>query len=264
MIGSPGAAVVLDGYGLLGPDILLVHHNKSAEEDCVLLRRSGAHVASTPSTEIQMSQGDPVCFDPGMHEFSSIGVDLSTVSGGSIPLQMMLGLQYARGRRNADFEQHQKWPENINPTCEQAYNLGTILGARAIGKEHEIGSLAKGKKADIVIFSGDTPGMLSAVARNPVGAIVLNSLPRDVECVIVDGVFRKTNGQLQDIAEQVDDNLRPIENGCQIGWSDVVREIALSSKSIDKRRATKSNYQIAVDGSINAFYMNRQGMAESV
>ena len=211
-----------------------------------------------------MSQGDPVCFDPDMHQFSSIGVDLSTVSGSSIPLQMMLGLQYARGRRNAAFEQFQKWPRNIYPTCEQAYNLGTILGARAIGKEHEIGSLVEGKKADIVIFSGDSPGMLPAGPRNPVGSIVLNSMPRDIESVIVDGVFRKSNGQLQDVVEQVDDNLDYTKESCRIGWSDVVREVQLSSKSIEKDRAGKCNYQTAVDGVINAFYLNRQGMAESL
>jgi cytosine/adenosine deaminase-related metal-dependent hydrolase len=264
IVGSPGAAIILDGYGLLGSDVLLVHHNNISEEDHNLLRGSGAHIASTPSTEIQMSQGDPVCFHPGMHQFSSIGVDLSTVSGASIPAQMMLGLQYARGRRNATFEQLEKWPKGIYPTCEQAYNLGTIMGARAIGKEHEIGSLVEGKRADIVIFKGDSLGMLTAGPRNPVGAIVLNSTPQDIESVIVDGEFRKVNGQLQDVAEQVDDNFDHIKESRRIGWSDIVREIGLSSRSIEQERARKCDHQTAVEGVINAFYMNRQGMAESI
>lgn len=121
-----------------------------------------------------------------------------------------------------------------------------------------------GKKADILIFRCDTPGMLATGTRNPIGAIVLNSMPRDIETVIVDGIFRKHEGKLQDVLEVVDDGLLPTQDDRRITWPDVVREIEISSKSIEERRAAKCDYQIAVDGVINALYMNRQGMVENI
>lgn len=106
--------------------------------------------------------------------------------------------------------------------------------------------------------------MLATSTRNPVGAIVLNSTPQDIETVIVDGDIKKNAGKLQDTVETVDDDLRPIRNGRGIKWSDVVREIVISSKSIEKSRAAKCDYHTAVDGVINALYMNQQGMVNSI
>lgn len=50
---------------------------------------------------------------------------------------------------------------------QEAYNLGTIQGARVIGMEADIGSIAVGKKADLVMFGSQTPGIVVAAERIP-------------------------------------------------------------------------------------------------
>jgi cytosine/adenosine deaminase-related metal-dependent hydrolase len=63
----------------------------------------------------------------------------------------------------------------VNKTVEQAVNLGTIVGARALQMEEEIGSLAVGKRADIVVFEALSPSIAVAAQYDPMAAMVLHS-----------------------------------------------------------------------------------------
>ena len=180
----------------MGPDILISHSSDTSEEEAQRLVIGGAHVSSTPSTELQMALGDPVCFRSDLYEISSLGIDCHTATSADIPGQMRLALQTARGVRNQRILDTGKTPRTIQYQVEQAFNLGTIKGARAVGMSSEIGSLAEGKLADIVIFDALSPGMVCAAAHDPVAAIVLHSSVRDVDTVIVDGIVRKESGKL--------------------------------------------------------------------
>ena len=232
-------------------------------EDTSTIKRSRAHIASTPSSEIQMSQGNPVCLDRDLFKQSSLGIDIHTLCSASIPTQMMLALQYERGRRNEQFEKAGKWPSKLSPRCEDVYNLGTILGARAVGRENDLGSLEVGKKADIVIFDGTTPGMLVAAEHNPVAAIVLNSSIRDIDTVIVDGVPRKQGGRLLDAEITLDDDLQG-DTPSHIAWAEVAKQVLASLKRVDERKKVSCDPKIAANGVIDAFYLNRDGIAERI
>ena len=59
----------------------------------------------------------------------------------------------------------------------------------------------EGKKADILIFDGALPSMVVASKRDPVAAIVFHSSIRDLSIVFVDGVMRKSVGNLLAIEE---------------------------------------------------------------
>lgn len=61
----------------------------------------------------------------------------------------------------------------------------TMGGARAMGLADEIGSLAPGKKADLVAFDFRRPHLVPDV--NPIGTLVHTGQGRDVELVLVDG-----------------------------------------------------------------------------
>lgn len=63
--------------------------------------------------------------------------------------------------------------------------MATIEGARAMGLEDEIGSIALGKRADLVVFDARRPHLTPS--RNPAGTLVHCAHGRDVETVIVDG-----------------------------------------------------------------------------
>jgi cytosine/adenosine deaminase-related metal-dependent hydrolase len=60
-------------------------------------------------------------------------------------------------------------------TARDALALGTIDGARVLGRQDEIGSLEPGKLADIALWRLD--GLAHAGCEDPVAALVLGSRP---------------------------------------------------------------------------------------
>ncbi|KAJ7685791.1 hypothetical protein DFH06DRAFT_1159372 [Mycena polygramma] len=196
LTGEHSTVDIMDSYGLLKEDILISHANQAFPSDAVKLAAAHAHISSTPDSELQTGLGLPVCFRPDLHAISSLGVDAHSNNSASVPSQMRLALQSAHGTHNQQFIAQGKLPRAVGATVEQAFNLGTIKGARAVGMGAEIGSIAVGKLADIVIFDAQSPGMVCAAEHDPVAAIVAHSSVRDIETVIVDGRIRKSGGKL--------------------------------------------------------------------
>jgi len=69
-------------------------------------------------------------------------------------------------------------------TVRQAVELGTLGGARLLGREAEIGSLEPGKLADIALWRLD--GVPHAGIADPVAALVLGPQP-PLELLLVNG-----------------------------------------------------------------------------
>lgn len=193
----PGSTVdLLESYGLLEKDILLSHATPLNDSDAQKLQRVGASIASTPDTELQMGHGWPVCFQENARSISSLGIDCHSNNTGSIVAQMKVGLQAERARRNGRVHEAGKIPAKVQVSAQDAFQLGTIGGARAIKMSDQIGSLEEGKIADLVIWDTLSPAMICAAEEDPIGAIILHSAPSDIDAVIVDGQFRKRIGQL--------------------------------------------------------------------
>ena len=70
--------------------------------------------------------------------------------------------------------------------------LATIDGARSLGLGAVTGSLAVGKRADLIVVSADSPNL--GVLTDPARLLVTAASPRDVELVIVDGQILKRDG----------------------------------------------------------------------
>jgi cytosine/adenosine deaminase-related metal-dependent hydrolase len=69
----------------------------------------------------------------------------------------------------------------------------TLEGARMLGQEHEIGSLAPGKRADIVVLR---PEINLWPVHDSVSTVVMQSTTSNIEHVMVGGEFRKRDGKL--------------------------------------------------------------------
>lgn len=67
----------------------------------------------------------------------------------------------------------------------EAFDLATIGGAKALGVEASLGSLEPGKRADIVLFDGDSPAL--ANVHDPFGSIVFTAGASNVARVWIDG-----------------------------------------------------------------------------
>jgi cytosine/adenosine deaminase-related metal-dependent hydrolase len=82
-------------------------------------------------------------------------------------------------------------------TAREVFRMATIEGAAALLLNAEIGSLAPGKAADLVVFDGDSPAL--ANIHDPFQAIVYCAGPREVKDVWVAGRRRVANGELVDV-----------------------------------------------------------------
>jgi 5-methylthioadenosine/S-adenosylhomocysteine deaminase len=77
-------------------------------------------------------------------------------------------------------------------TAAQALELATLGGARALGQDAELGSIAPGKKADLTILSlANTPFI---PWEDPVTAAVLGGSPQRVVATLVSGETRYEKG----------------------------------------------------------------------
>lgn len=235
---SPDITVpaLLDSWGLLNDSYLIIHATNPTEKDAEILRRTKAPISSCPSSEYQLAQSEPICFEDhfGLQSQCSIGIDVHNNNSSYIPTEMRLALQYSRGKYNQRFIVEGKVPRKVNHKCE-VFNMGTIQGARAVKMGDEIGSLAEGKLADICIFDANSPSMVCGAQYDPVVAIVLHSSPADLEMVIVGGVIRKQNGKL--LPADLDQQVKKVAGvpGGQMEWSEVAANLLKSSEAISEK-----------------------------
>ncbi|RSL77760.1 hypothetical protein CEP51_008808 [Fusarium floridanum] len=197
---SIGVPALLKRYDLLDDKVVFAHGGSIRPQDAKLLQEANAYVSVTPSTEQSMAVGPSVCFRddlPGMDKLCSLGIDCHCATSSSIVNEMRMGLQFARGLDSKKHLIKGKLPDDVFHKVEEVYNMGTIQGARALGMERDIGSIAVGKKADLTIINAMSPAMFGAAQQDPIGAIVFHSGIGDIDTVIIDGRVRKLDGKLR-------------------------------------------------------------------
>ena len=258
MVEDDGSVVdTLDSYGLLGPNALVSHATNLTESDVEKLAKSKAWISSTPDTELQMGHGYPVCFREDCADRMSLGIDCHSNNSSDIMTQMRLALQCERANRNEKSIVQGKNLRSLNLSVQDAFRLGTIQGARAIHMEDKVGSIEKGKLADLVIFNGRSPGMACAAEQDPVAAIVLHSSIRDVDTVIVDGQIRKRHGNL--VPVDINPQLEGVTISSQrADWEKVVQELLSSRKRIETaiEKAGANDYEHLMSNTMKMFHVD--------
>lgn len=253
----------LSEYGLLDSSAIFAHACGSTAADAALFRKHNCHISTTPSTELQMALGEPLAFraDIDVQSQSSLGADCSSNQSASIVSEMRLLLQSARGSHNEKFDAQGKVPKRVYKTVEEAFNLGTIQGARAVGMEDKIGSLAVGKLADIVLFDALSPSMVCGAQHDPVAAIVLHSTPADIEMVIADGVVKKRDWMLESVDTRSGNEFWDGEKRETLAWKDVAKELVERRKVI-QAQIEKIDVEEAIAGVLKQFYIDESKIVD--
>jgi cytosine/adenosine deaminase-related metal-dependent hydrolase len=165
----------LDKLGWLGEDVWLAHCVHLAPDEVARFGATSTGVAHCPSSNARLGAGiAPVrpLLDAGAHV--GLGVDgPASNEAGELNLEVRGALLAARLRDG---------PSAIS--VRDALALGTIEGARCLGRETEIGSLEAGKLADIALWNIDDLG--GAGIADPVASLVLGP-PRPVHTLIIGG-----------------------------------------------------------------------------
>jgi cytosine/adenosine deaminase-related metal-dependent hydrolase len=169
----------LEKLGVLDENVILVHMLYVNQKEMNILLKRGTKVVHCPSTSIKL--GYPLIF-------------------GRFPEMIGVGIPVALGSDSSDCSNYHDMVRIMNLAAvlykgllfdpevmgaEQAIEMATIIGAKTLRMEHEIGSLEKGKKADITIFDTNRPEWRPLF--NEVQNLVHSANGDSVETVIING-----------------------------------------------------------------------------
>ncbi|MCD0481459.1 8-oxoguanine deaminase [Streptacidiphilus sp. ASG 303] len=161
-----GPTDYFESVGWLGEDVWMAHCVHMADSDIAKFAATGTGVAHCPSSNARLAAG--IARVPDMLAAGvpvGLGVD-GTASNESgelgTELRNALLVNRLRGRPDA-------------LTARQALRLGTMGGARVLGRDAEIGSVEPGKLADLALWRID--GVMHSSIADPVAALVMGALP---------------------------------------------------------------------------------------
>ncbi|MGK4584260.1 8-oxoguanine deaminase [Kitasatospora sp. HPMI-4] len=161
-----GPTDYFESTGWLGEDVWMAHCVHMDDADIARFAGTGTGVAHCPSSNARLAAG--IARVPDMLRAGvpvGLGVD-GTASNESgelgTELRNALLINRLHGRPDA-------------LTVRQALRLGTMGGARLLGRDHEIGSIEAGKLADLALWRID--GIMHSSIADPVAALVLGALP---------------------------------------------------------------------------------------
>ena len=185
----------LRDFGVLGPDVVLVHMCATAPDEWTMMGDAGAHVSYTPETEYQMGLGFPsIAAAQAAGVNVSVGVDITANNSADMFTQLRMILQVERGRW---MEMNEGANSSRTPyDCSDALYWGTMGGAKALGLEDIVGSLTPGKAADIVLLRADDITTVGWDRRNPAATVIQQMGIHNVDTVLVGGEIRKRHGVL--------------------------------------------------------------------
>ena len=171
---------------LMGKDVQLIHTLSASAAELDMIKESGAAVSVSPGTELRIGYGYPQIGEMLAKGIPlGISIDTSALTGSS---NLFGVLKLARDSENAKVESEFKM------TARKALELGTIEGARSMGMGDIIGSLAPGKRADLIAINPNTLNM--AVVTDPAHVVLEATGPENVDTVAIDGRILKRGGKL--------------------------------------------------------------------
>jgi len=182
--------------GLIRGKFNVVHGNDLTAEVIRLVTDHGGMFTVTAEVELQMGYGDPLTGQlMALDSPLSLGSDVEPAARGDLFTAMRVTLQHERNRRTLEIlALTGSRPEAIPVTCRQALEWATINGAKMLGLDHRIGSLAPGKQADVLLLrSGD---LNVFPVHDPVASTVMQGGIGNVDTVMIAGRIVKRGGKL--------------------------------------------------------------------
>lgn len=179
-------------FGVLGPDAQLVHCVWLTERDRQLIAESGSSVVHCPSTNLKITDGLP-----RMVPLHRLGVNIALgcdgqSSSGSYDLFKEARLASLLGKGLAD--------DAASFPAEEALDMITVNGARAVGLGGVIGELAVGRKADITVVN--YPQIHLIDEQRLLSNLIYAGEGADVDAVFVGGEALMWHRELLHVDEQ--------------------------------------------------------------
>lgn len=189
----------LNDLGVFDVPTLAVHCVQLSDRDIEILKAKNISVSNNPGSNLKLGNGFA-----RINDLLEMGINVS------------LGTDGSASNNNLNMFEEMNLASLINKGVSRdsesvsaytALEMATINGAKAIGREDEIGSIEIGKKADIIMIDLNQPHFYPRY--NPVASLVYSAQASDVDTVMVDGEILMEKGELvtmdlQDIIKNVE------------------------------------------------------------
>lgn len=172
--------------GVLGANTQCVHMTQIDESDLAHLKMTGAHVVHCPESNLKLASG----FCPVQklldHDINvTIGTD-GAASNNDLDLFGELKTAAMVAKAVAD--------DAAALSAHKALEMATLSGARALGRDHDIGSLVAGKLADLIAVDLSDPYLQPVY--DPASHLVYSNHGRAVSHSWIHGVPQLQDGRL--------------------------------------------------------------------
>ncbi len=159
-------------HGLLAPDVVAAHCYVVSDADKDVLQSSGAHVAHCPL--MNSMRGHIATLLEYKQRAINVGLGIDNMFSDHFDV-LRACVACARIKKN----------DPLAICAPDALELATMGSARALGMEDKIGSLEKGKLADLIVINCRTFGLTPTL--DPTQNLVYHAHASDIELVMVNG-----------------------------------------------------------------------------
>ena len=182
----------LHALGLLGSKTALVHGVWLSPRDRALIAEAGATVQYNPWSNAALGSGVA-----DFRALRAAGINVAMGSDGcgvTFNCSMLLALKFGVGVGRVRSAESRQWP-----TAAEIWEAATIGGARALGREAELGRLEPGHKADVVLYRLSSMGLVPL--NVPVRQLVHGECGNGIDAIIIDGNVIMQSGRLTAVDE---------------------------------------------------------------
>jgi 5-methylthioadenosine/S-adenosylhomocysteine deaminase len=167
----------LKDLGLLRDNLIAAHSIHLDDGEIELLSRENVSVVHAPESNMKLSSG--IARISGMIERGikvGIGTD-GCASNNNLDLFKEMDFAAKLGKVSTH--------DPVNMSAETVMRMATSWGAKIMGLGNEIGTIEKGKRADVIVVDMNSPHLIPLY--NPVSTMVYSAKGSDVKDVIVNG-----------------------------------------------------------------------------
>ncbi|MDH5447952.1 MAG: amidohydrolase [Candidatus Bathyarchaeota archaeon] len=184
-----GVVEYLDALGVLSCDVVAAHCVHLTKKDVEILRNRRVKVAHNPVSNLKLASGiSPVQQLLKKGVTVSLGTDSSCSNNSSDMFEVMKVAALLHKGISRD-------PTVLS--AEQILRMATINGAKALCWNREIGSIERGKKADLAIVDFKKPHLTPVY--NETSHLVYSAKNADVDTVIINGKIVMENRKIKTV-----------------------------------------------------------------
>jgi cytosine/adenosine deaminase-related metal-dependent hydrolase len=182
--------------GFLDESSVFVHAATLSADSYNRIAATGGSVSVSTESEQSAGQGYPPTWALRAHRIPvSLSMDTSVWWSGDLFSAMRTTLGADRSREHLEAHARGDTVTHCTLRAEQVVEWATRGGAKALGRDGELGSLEPGKKADVVLLKNDR-SPVSFPVLNPYGHVVFQAQRGDVHTVLVNGRIVKQDHEL--------------------------------------------------------------------